>query len=213
MTNLIKWEQIKYKNNPKLSDGETTIESVMTQALGEPVKLSGGEWNHIKFRTLQRDRAMWSTEDYRFIGIQMSVEWGYRFGERETTRIMVKDGMIDLDALKTKYLKMKEIADDLEIQKHDNAVFMQSKEDFYNRVVKELGYKDLSSPDAPLENHIYITAETPNSLKISGYINARQHANIEKLLGEKKVLIELPNISETQIRILFAIFKGENPEY
>jgi len=213
MTNLIKWEQIKYQHNSKLSDGEATIESVMTQALGEPVKLSGGEWNHIKFRTLQRDRAMWSTEDYRFIGIQMSVEWGYRFGERETTRIMVKDGMIDLDALKTKYLKMKEIADDLEIQKHDNAVFMQSKEDFYNRVVKELGYKDLSSPDAPLENHIYITAETPNSLKISGYINARQHANIEKLLGEKKVLIELPNISETQIRILFAIFKGENPEY
>jgi len=212
MTNLIKWEQIKYQHNSKLSDGEATIESVMTQALGEPVKLSSGEWNHIKFRTLHRDRAMWSSEDYHFIGIQMSVEWGYRMGEKVILRVMIKDGMIDLDILKEKYLKLKVTADGIEKQRTERAIYFQSQKDFYNKVIKEIGY---TSPDfdAPLTNRIDIAEGTINSLTISGFINARQHANIEKLLGETMVHIELQNMSEDKIKILFAIFKGENPEY
>ena len=197
MANLVKVEQVK-NNNEEYNPNETAS-NIIKLALGVDIQVScQTKHQGVYFKTIAKGWE-YSRQGQTFSGIRMRVE--HLSGPPNSRRVEVKDGQIDLDAIKEKFGALKTIADEEAKQRQADQEYRNRSYAVEQEITKAVNHK-LG------DGGIYINSYSPDAVKISGYVNGPRLIAVEELLGEQSVSIELVVLKDRAIE-LYRILKGE----
>lgn len=176
--NLIKVTQVRdEKKHFRLGD---TLRNTLKEVFGEEVSTRSDGYHGVAFKEI-------SDEGYPFYGnrlkgIQMTVG---DYGNKTIRKVMVKNDMIDADAVKSKFAELKVFAQAVAKLREESANYLAKCEALRDKIAKAVNHPELGYTTVELRS------TSPEAVKLECTITGTQLTAIEQLLGEQKVRIEL----------------------
>lgn len=126
------------------------------------------------------------------------------YGNTVRRRVMIKNGFIDGDAIKSKHAELAIKAVEIAKIKEEKSNLYKSSLQTYESICKEVGY-DRYDPDH--DRNIAMWEESPQSIRIDFKVNGTQLKAIEELIGEHKVEL-LVSVPADKAIAVYNIMKG-----